>query len=306
MKRPARNISIETEHLLLGLIREKGPRAGSLPIPPVPKNIRKDIEGRTVFPRKFDVGRIPFSAETKRVSTPRKKRSPPTATAPNTCCSASARRAIGGGDHPMERGCVSTGRGASCSVEPRSTASRKPAPRGVQPRPDRSGTMKNQLDPLVGRDYGKLDASAGAVPPHQEQRGADRRAGVSGPQSSKNWREDRLRRRAALLADSAARARVSRSSPAPSIAPVRRAPQGDHEGARRQPEHHRVHRRATHTGRADRKKARAANILAGAEPRRDRCIGATTGRISQSIERIARSSATLGRSRSIRRRRAGP
>ena len=30
--------------------------------------------------------------------------------------------------------------------------------------------------------------------------------------------------------------------------PVRRAPQGDHEGADRQPEHHRVHRRAAHAG----------------------------------------------------------
>ena len=53
---------------------------------------------------------------------------------------------------------------------------------------------------------------------------------------------------------------------------VRRAPQGDHEGADRQPEHHRVHRRAAHAGgrRVGRRVARRGQYpQAGAQPRRD-------------------------------------
>src|ERR1700740_1745726 len=64
------SISIETEHLLLGLIRE-GKRVPSrifarshLSL----ENIRKEIEGRTVFREKVSTSvEIPFSAETKRV-----------------------------------------------------------------------------------------------------------------------------------------------------------------------------------------------------------------------------------------------
>src|SRR5512140_2714691 len=64
------SISIETEHLLLGLIRE-GKRLTSrifarshLSL----ENIRKEIEGRTVFREKVSTSvEIPFSAETKRV-----------------------------------------------------------------------------------------------------------------------------------------------------------------------------------------------------------------------------------------------
>ena len=64
------SISIETEHLLLGLIREgKGLTSrifarSHLSI----ENIRKEIEGRTVFREKVSTSvEIPFSAETKRV-----------------------------------------------------------------------------------------------------------------------------------------------------------------------------------------------------------------------------------------------
>ena len=64
------SISIETEHLLLGLIREgKGLTSrifarSQLSI----ENIRKEIEGRTVFREKVSTSvEIPFSAETKRV-----------------------------------------------------------------------------------------------------------------------------------------------------------------------------------------------------------------------------------------------
>ena len=37
--------------------------------------------------------------------------------------------------------------------------------------------MRNQLDPLVGRDLEARAGAAGAVPAHEEQRRADRRAG---------------------------------------------------------------------------------------------------------------------------------
>ena len=63
------SISIETEHLLLGLIREgKGLTSrvftrSNLPL----ENIRKEIEGRTAFREKLPPSvEIPFSQETKR------------------------------------------------------------------------------------------------------------------------------------------------------------------------------------------------------------------------------------------------
>ena len=61
--------SIETEHLLLGLIREgKGLTSRILPDRTCPWSIRKEIEGRTVFRDKVSTSvDIPFSPETKRV-----------------------------------------------------------------------------------------------------------------------------------------------------------------------------------------------------------------------------------------------
>jgi uncharacterized protein (TIGR03435 family) len=64
------NISIETEHLLLGLIREgKGLTSRIFARSHLSlENIRKEIEGRTVFREKVSTSvEIPFSAETKRV-----------------------------------------------------------------------------------------------------------------------------------------------------------------------------------------------------------------------------------------------
>src|SRR6187399_2876133 len=61
---------IETEHLLLGLIREgKGLTSRIFARSHLSlENIRKDIEGRTVFREKVSTSvEIPFSAETKRV-----------------------------------------------------------------------------------------------------------------------------------------------------------------------------------------------------------------------------------------------
>ena len=64
------SISIETEHLLLGLIREgKGLTSRIFARSHLAlENIRKDIEGRTVFREKVSTSvEIPFSTETKRV-----------------------------------------------------------------------------------------------------------------------------------------------------------------------------------------------------------------------------------------------
>src|SRR5438552_1474910 len=64
------SISIETEHLLLGLIREgKGLTSRIFARSHLSlENIRKEIEGRTVFREKGSTSvEIPFSAETKRV-----------------------------------------------------------------------------------------------------------------------------------------------------------------------------------------------------------------------------------------------
>ena len=64
------SISIETEHLLLGLIREgKGLTSRLFARSHLSlENIRKEIEGRTVFREKVSTSvEIPFSAETKRV-----------------------------------------------------------------------------------------------------------------------------------------------------------------------------------------------------------------------------------------------
>jgi ATP-dependent Clp protease ATP-binding subunit ClpC len=64
------SVSIETEHILLGLIREgKGPTYHILARSHrALENVRKDIERRTVFREKLPTSvEIPFSAETKRV-----------------------------------------------------------------------------------------------------------------------------------------------------------------------------------------------------------------------------------------------
>ena len=94
-------------------------------------------------------------------------------------------------------------------------------------------------------------SSAGALPPHQEQRRAHRRARRRQDGDRRGPRaEDRLRRRAALPRRQAhPRARHLADRRRHEVPrPVRRAPQGDHEGADREPEHHRLHRRAAHAG----------------------------------------------------------
>lgn len=61
--------SIETEHLLLGLLRE-GQGLVARILAPLSENIRRDIEARSVFQEKIATSvEVPFSAETKRVLT---------------------------------------------------------------------------------------------------------------------------------------------------------------------------------------------------------------------------------------------
>ena len=172
------------------------------------------------------------------------------------------------------------------------------AARRVQPRPDRSGDEEPARP--AGRPRARARAGpAGALPPHEEQRRAHRRAGRRQDGHRRGaGAEDRLRRRAALpgrqahprarhLADRR-RHEVSR--------PVRRAPQGDHEGAHREPEHHRVHRRAAHAGRrrlgrglARRRQHPEAGALARRDPlhRRDHARPSTRKYIEKdrSLER---------------------
>jgi hypothetical protein len=63
------SLSIETEHLLLGLIRDSKGLVGRIFARAhlSPENVRRDVEGRTVFHEKVSTSvEIPFSAEMKR------------------------------------------------------------------------------------------------------------------------------------------------------------------------------------------------------------------------------------------------
>src|SRR6185503_19950554 len=63
------SLSIETEHLLLGLMREGKGLIGRIFARAhlSPENIRREVEGRTVFHEKVSTSvEIPFSAEMKR------------------------------------------------------------------------------------------------------------------------------------------------------------------------------------------------------------------------------------------------
>ena len=182
------------------------------------------------------------------------------------------------------------------------------AARRVQPRPHRSGDEEPARS--AGRPPHRDRARpAGALPPHEEQRRAHRRAGRRQDRDRRRaGAEDRLRRRAALpRRQAAARARHLADRRRHEVSrPVRRAPQGDHEGADREPEHHRVHRRAAHArrrGLGRRLARRGQHPEAGAVARRDSLHRRDDARRStaSTSRRIARSSAASRRSRSIRR-----
>src|SRR6187401_2848431 len=131
------SISIETEHLLLGLIREgKGLTSRIFARSHLSlENIRKEIEGRTVFREKVSTSvEIPFSAETKRVL---------------QFAADEADRLLHnyiGTEHLL----------LGILREERSVAASILTEKGMRLNTVRDLTeaaMKNQLDPLVGRDH---------------------------------------------------------------------------------------------------------------------------------------------------------
>ena len=280
------SISIETEHLLLGLIREgKGLTSRIFARSHLSlENIRKEIEGRTVFREKVSTSvEIPFSAETKRVL---------------QFAAEEADRLLHNyiGTEHLLLGILREERSVAASIlmekgmrlhtvredivqllNEKTTLTRgqgDAAAGRVQPRPDRSGDEEPARS--AGRPRLRARArAAGALPPHQEQRRAHRRAGRRQDGDRRRaGAEDRLRRRAALPRRQAhPRARHLADRRRHEVPrPVRRAPQGDHEGAHREPEHHRVHRRAAHAGRRGlgrRLARRGQHPEAGAVARRD-------------------------------------
>ncbi len=158
------SISIETEHLLLGLIREgKGLTSRIFARSHLSlENIRKEIEGRTVFREKVSTSvEIPFSAETKRVL---------------QCAAEEADRLLHNyiGTEHLLLGILREERSVAASIlmekgmrlhtvredivqllNEKSTLTRvKETPLLAEFSRDLTeAAMKNQLDPLVGRDY---------------------------------------------------------------------------------------------------------------------------------------------------------
>ena len=313
------SISIETEHLLLGLIREgKGLTSRIFARSHLSlENIRKEIEGRTVFREKVSTSvEIPFSAETKRVL---------------QFAAEEADRLLHNyiGTEHLLLGILREERSVAASIlmekgmrlhtvredivqllerEDHADARQgNAAARRVQPRPDRSGDEEPARS--AGRPRLRARArAAGALPPHQEQRRAHRRAGRRQDGDRRRaGAEDRLRRRAALPRRQAhPRARHLADRRRHEVPrPVRRAPQGDHEGAHREPEHHRVHRRAAHAGRRRaRPKARSTPPTSSSRRCRAARSAASARRrppsTASTSRRTARSSAASRRSRSIR------
>ena len=314
------SISIETEHLLLGLIREgKGLTSRIFARSHLSlENIRKEIEGRTVFREKVSTSvEIPFSAETKRVL---------------QFAAEEADRLLHnyiGTEHLLlgilreERSVAASilmekgmrlqhgARGHRPAAEREDDADARQgdaAARRVQPRPHRGGDEEPARSARRPRLRARARA-AGALPPHQEQRRAHRRAGRRQDRHRRGARaEDRLRRRAALprrQAHPRARHLADRRRHEVPRA-VRRAPQGDHEGAHREPEHHRVHRRAAHAGGRGvgrRLARRGQHPQAGAVARRDPLHRRDdAGRVPEVHREGPLARAPLpGRSRSIRR-----
>ena len=280
------SISIETEHLLLGLIREgKGLTSRIFARSHLSlESIRKEIEGRTVFRDKVSTSvEIPFSVETRRVL---------------QAAAEEADRLLHNyiGTEHLLLGILREERSVAATIlmekgmrlhtvredivqllNEKTTLTRgKETPLLAEFSRDLTeAAMKNSLDPLVGRDY-ELERVQQVLCRRTKNNavligepGVGKTAIVEGLAQ-----KIVLRRRAALPGRQAhPRARHlahRRRHEVPR--PVRGAAQGDHEGADREPQHHRVHRRAAHAGRRGfgrRLARRRQHPQAGALARRD-------------------------------------
>ena len=290
------------------------------PIAPVPREHPQGNRGADGVPREgLDLGRDPLQRGNQARPAVCRRRSGSTAAQLHRHRAPAARHpprgALGRGDDP-------DGKGDAPQHRPRGhrrAAQRKDdadegegnaAARRVQPRPHRSGDEESARS--AGRPSHRDRARpAGALPPHEEQRRAHRRTGRRQDRDRRRaGAEDRLRRRAAFpRRQAAAGARHLAHRRRDQIPrPVRRAPQGDHEGADREPEHHRVHRRAPHARRRGfgrRVARRGQHPEAGALARRNPLHRRDDARPStaSTSRRTGRSSAASRRSRSIRRAR---
>ncbi len=314
------SISIETEHLLLGLIREgKGLTSRIFARSHLSlENIRKEIEGRTVFREKVSTSvEIPFSAETKRVL---------------QFAAEEADRLLHNyiGTEHLLLGILREERSVAASIlmekgmrlntvredivqllNEKTTLTRvKETPLLAEFSRDLTeAAMKNQLDPLVGREH-----EVERVQQVLCRRTKNNAVLIGEPGVGKTAIVEGLaqkivvRRRAALprrQADPRPRHLAHRRRHEVPR-PVRGAPQGDHEGADREPEHHRVHRRAAHAGGRGvgrRVARRGQHPQAGAVARRDPLHRRDdAGRVPRSTSRrTGRSSGASRPSRSIRR-----
>ena len=225
------------------------------------ESIRKEIEGRALYRDKVSTSvDIPLSAGDASAcwATPPKRRSgcSTTTSAPSTSCSGLMReeKSVAAG-HPGREGDAPHRGARGHRPAPEREGERRQdqgdaAPLGVLPRPH-GGRRPRQPRPAGGPRRRAGAHRPGAVPPHAQQPRADRRAGGGqdgargGPgQQDRAGRRPRLPGRQAHpgprhLADRG-RHQVPR--------PVRGAPEDDHAGAHREPQHHHLHRRAAHPG----------------------------------------------------------
>ena len=178
------------------------------------------------------------------------------------------------GRHPR-RPAAGAGRGARLPARdrPRGRAA-LPVAGQVHPRPDRAGPT-GQAGPGHRPRRGGAPVDAGAVPPDQEQPGADRRAGRGQDRHRRGHRPAHRRRRRARVAEGQAHpgagsGRADRRHQVPGR--VRGPPEGGAEGdRRRRGPGHPVHRRAAHPGGRRRRRGgggRGQHAEAGAGPGR--------------------------------------
>ena len=205
------SVSIETEHLLLGLIREgKGLTSRIFQRSHLSlESIRKEIEGRTVFREKVSTSvEIPFSARDQAGPAVRRRGSRPAPPQLHRHRAPAARHPARGALrrrlHPDGEGDAAEhgarGHRAAAQREDHADAGQgNAAARRVQPRPDRGGDEEPARP--AGRPRARDRArAAGALPPHQEQRRPHRRA---------RRRQDRHRRGPGRRRSSTATCRTS-------------------------------------------------------------------------------------------------